>query len=363
MFKHNIQNIVDMYFSLIRKYIPAGPQETSIGLDIGSHQCKAVEIVRSKKSVKIMNWGVEPVCDRDVLSAAQNLLKKINSESKDVFTGLSGQGTLIRFIRMPRMPITQLKDSLLIESDKYFPFPINEIYIDCQIIDDSQVKDNKMSVLVAVAKKDIVKDRLQMISNLGLQANFIGLHAIAIANAVAENQKDMRPVSLPSDAKKEAFAFLDIGDAKSTIIIFRDHGPRFTREIAIGGKDFTQKIMNLFSLDFQSAEKMKCSPCDKQEDVLKACHPVLMNLMSEVRLSFDYFSSEDGAQVVKILLAGQGARLQGVQDFLSKELEIPVQAWSPSLDLEFSESVNGKDFLSQADQLCVALGLALTKND
>lgn len=363
MFKHKIQNIIDTYFSLIRKYIPVGPQETSIGLDIGNYQCKAVEVVRTSKNIKIMNWAVEPVHDRDVLSAARNLLKKIDSESKDVFTGLAGQGTLIRFIRMPRMPVTQLKDSLLIESDKYFPFPSNEIYIDCQIIDDGQIKDNKMSVLVAVAKKDIVKDRLQMISNLGLQANFIGLHAIAAANAVIEGQKETRSISLPASVKKEAFAFLDVGEAKSTIIIFRDHGPRFTREIAIGGKDFTQKIMSLLSLDFQGAEKIKCSSQDKQEDVLKACHPVLMNFVSEIRLSFDYFSSEDGARVIKILLAGQGARLQGFQDFLTKELEIPVQAWAPSPDLEFSGNVDKQDFLAQADQLCVALGLALTKND
>ncbi|HQL41279.1 MAG TPA: pilus assembly protein PilM, partial [Candidatus Omnitrophota bacterium] len=140
MFKHKIQNIIDTYFSLIRKYIPVGPQETSIGLDIGNYQCKAVEVVRTSKNVKIMNWAVEPVHDRDVLSAVRNLLKKIDSESKNVFTGLAGQGTLIRFIRMPRMPVTQLKDSLLIESDKYFPFPSNEIYIDCQIIDDGQIK-------------------------------------------------------------------------------------------------------------------------------------------------------------------------------------------------------------------------------
>jgi len=358
-----IQKLLDQYFSFIRKYTPSGPQESSIGLDIGTRYCKAVEIIRTKKGFRVVNWAVESVQEKDALGAARNLLKKLDSESKDVFTGLSGQGTLIRFIRMPRMPITQLKDSLLIESDKYFPFPSTEIYIDCQIIDDIKIKDNKMSVLVAVAKKDIVKERLQAVSNLGLQNNFIGINAIAIANAVSECQKDSKPAVPLSDDKNEAVAVLDLGDAKTTAVIFRDNNPRFTREIAIGGKDLTQKIMSMLGVDLPTAEKIKCSPGSQSDDMLKACQPVLMNLVSEIRLSFDYFSSEDGSRVAKILLTGQSSRLAEIKDFLSRELEIPTQTWAPLIDVEFAEKVNKEEFLAQADQLCVALGLALTKND
>lgn len=363
MLNPTLQKLLDRYFAVIRKYAPSGPQESFVGLDIGARYCKAVELMRSKKGFKIVNWAVEPIQEKDATLAVRNVLKKISSESKDVFTGLSGQGTLIRFIKMPRMPITQLKDSLLIEADKYFPFPSSEIYIDCQIMDDNKIKDNKMSVLVAVAKKDVVKERLQLISNLGLQSNFIGIHAIAIANAVTEYQKDLKTATLSSDDKKEAVAILDLGETKTTVVIFRDGNPRFTREIAIGGKDFTQKIMGLLGIDFHAAEKAKCSTEAQREDVFKAFQPVFMNLVSEIRLSFDYFSSEDGSRVVKILLTGQGSRLAGIKDFLAKELEVQVQAWAPSLDLEFSEQMNKQEFLQQVDQFCVALGLALTKND
>ena len=62
--------------------------------------------------------------------------------------------------------------------------------MDCQILDDDKVKDNKMAIMVAVAKKDIIKERLSFVSSLGLQNQFVGLNAVAISNAVIEFQGD-----------------------------------------------------------------------------------------------------------------------------------------------------------------------------
>jgi len=361
-FMQMIKKFTDQYFSVIRQHLPSPSAESCVGLDIGVRSCKAVELVRTKNGFKILNWVIEPIQNTDTLSCVKKVLEKIGNDPKEVYTAVSGQGTLIRFIKMPRMPITQLKESLHLEADKYFPFPVNDIYMDCQILDDDKVKDNKMAIMVAVAKKEIIKERLQLISTLGLQGNFVGLNAVALANAVTEFQKEAKQEAKLGE-QKQAFAFIDIGETKTTVIIFRDRDPRFTREIAIGGKDLTQKIMGLLGGNAQEAEGLKSDPRDRSEEIFLACQPVFSSLISEIRLSFDYFSSEDGAQVSKIFLAGNTVHFVKMKDFFAQELEMDAEIWKPSVELEFSEQASSEKFFAQINQFPIALGLSVMRHD
>lgn len=361
-FKHFIQKMIEQYFSLIKKYVPSCQAESSIGLDIGTRRCKAVEVLKTKKGFKVLNWVIEPIQSGDTASCIKKVFEKIGKESKEVYTAVSGQGTLIRFIKMPQMPINQLKESLRLEADKYFPFPINDIYMDCQIIDDEKVKENKMAIMVAVAKKEIVKERLSLLSSLDIQGSFVGLNAIAVSNAVMEFGENVSgdPALV---GKPEAFAVIDIGEVKTTVVIFRDHFPRFTREIAIGGKDLTQKVIGVLGCSIQEAEALRSNPGGQIEDLLSACHPILLSLISEIRLSFDYFSSEDGSQVSKLFLTGNTAGFARIRDLFAKELEIDVKAWKPSDNLEFAEHLSSEAFFENINQLSVALGLSVIRHD
>jgi type IV pilus assembly protein PilM len=323
-----------------------------------------------------LNWAVEPIKGTDTISAIKNLLQKIGSQSKDICTAVAGQGTLIRFIKMPRMSLEQLKESLTLEADKYFPFPINEIYMDCQIIEDKRIKDNKMSVLVAVAKKNIIDERLALITELSLQTDVVGLDAVAVSNAAMEFQA--KNGYQPDGKESGVFAVLDMGELKTTVVIFRDGAPRFTREISVGGKDCTQKIMEVLGCSSQEADDMRCQPGSRQEESFSACQSILQNLVSEIRLSFDYFSSEDSLQakssadeissedsfqVSKIFLTGDNANCSKTKEFFTKELGISVESWVPSAELEFESDASKEEFLRNINQLSVALGLAVTKND
>ncbi len=360
--KQTIQKMITQYFSVIKKYAPSHSLESSIGLDIGASRCKAVEVVRTQKGFKILHWVIEPIEKGDIASCVKRVLEKSGKECKEVYTAVSGQGTLIRFIKMPRMPVAQLKESLRLEADKYFPFPSSDIYMDCQILDDDKVKENKMAVMVAVAKKEIIKERLALVASLGLPGSCVGLNAIALANAVIELKQEGSKDPFLSD-KKEAFAVIDIGEVKTTVVIFREYVARFTREISIGGKDLTQKMMGILGSHFEEAERVKCNPGNRGDEVFAACQPVLSSLASEIRLSFDYFSSEDGAKVSKVFLTGQSASLIHIKDFFAKELEIDTEEWKPSRELEFGEHVSAEAFFANINQLSVALGLAVSHDD
>jgi len=92
------------------------------------------------------------VSQTDVKGAVTNCLAKANITTKLVNTSVSGQGIIIRYVLMPKMPLPEIKSSISLEADKYFPFPIDDVVMDCFILEE-RPQENKVFVLVAARKK------------------------------------------------------------------------------------------------------------------------------------------------------------------------------------------------------------------
>ena len=221
-----MKRLLNNYLSLVKNFIPEKKRTTkpTIGLDIGAYSCKAIELIPTEDSFEILNWAIEPIGPSDATEAIKRVFNKFNIESKNVSTAISGQGTLIRHIDMPKMSLADAKKSFYIEADKYFPFAKDQIYTDCFVV-DSIDQDNKMSLLVAAAKKEIVEQRIQLLSNMSQPVDFIGINSIAIANVfnvLGENAKKTEN-TIEGDRGSSAIAILDIGDAVTSLIILKEN--------------------------------------------------------------------------------------------------------------------------------------------
>lgn len=340
--------------------IPERAGAVTVGLDIGTFACKGVKMKKTGSGYTLLNWSVVPVEGGDQKKALKQTLRNLSAEAMDPLTAVSGKGTLIRYIELPRMPLGDLKKCFAIEADKYFPFPLDQIYTDCHIL-DTTLKDNKMLVLVAAAKKEIIDDRVALLTGLGYHPDFISLNAVAISNIMnVLNPKMLENPEKASDASKHAaVAILDIGEVVSNLTIMAQGMPLFTRDVFIGGRDFTKALTNSMSLRYEEAENLKKNPEDQLVKVLDACESVVINLVSELRLSFDYFMTEKNVGITYLLLTGGTSKLEGMDDIISKNLDIKVSRWNPFPWLTPGETVKGEDLESNAAFLAVALGLSL----
>lgn len=352
----NIQRFTEKYFAAIKGLIPSKVVIPAVGLDIGEGSCKMVELEKSGDTFEILNWAVEPIENNDVAGAIRKIFTEKNIQSRSPYTAVLGKGTLIRYIDMPRMPLEDLRKSFELEADKYFPFPADQIYTDCYIL-DPKGKEKKMSVLVAAAKKEIVNERIELFSKLDLQTGFIGINPIAIAN-VFHILGTTQGTSVPGVS-----AVLDMGATVSNLIIMSDSLPRFTRDIYIGGEEFNKRISNVMGVGTSEAEKIKRNPGKKLEEILSACDSVLTHLISEIRLSFDYFITERNVSVSKLYLTGGASSLQGLPEFFTKNLDIPVEQWNPLEAFRLAEGISPEAIQKDVCRLGVALGLALYQYD
>lgn len=347
-------SFLDKYFSLIKRRISSPGEGSSVGLDIGGGDCKFVQIQKDGESFTLLNWGVEPLAPDDPEAALKKVLDRLNPPYMSVCTAVAGKGTLIRYIEMPRMSLEDLKKSFTIEADKYFPFPRDQIYTDCFIL-DPQGKDRQMSVMAAAAKKEMIDGRLRLLNRLGIQTDFIGINAVALANGwhVLGVREEPCPV----------VAVFDMGDSVSNLTILVDHLPRFTRDIFIGGRDLTKRIGNALGLGFQEAENLKKQPAQRSEEVLSACESAIISLVQELRLSFDYFMTEKNREINMLLLTGGASMLEGVSEIFKRTLDVQMGLWDPLASLKIAPGLSVEAIGRESLRLGVAVGLALYSYD
>ena len=351
-----MHTFIQNYLNFIKNFLPGESQTSTIGLDIGVEDCKLVELSKSADGYELVSWAIEPIKNGDIASSIRAIAGRLKSPVKSFTTAVTGKGTLIRYLDMPRMSVDDLRKSFSIEIDKYFPFAQDQIYSDCYIL-DSQSKANKMSVIAAAAKKEFIDARVKLLTDAGFQPNLISLNAVALINAV-NTFKDKNAAG-----KNTVEGILDMGHSVSSLLILIDGMPRFIRDIFIGGRDFTKKISSSLSISMEEAVRLKTQPGEQLDQIMSACDQITLNLIQELKLSIDYFMTEHNRELNKLVLTGGASNFVGLSNLLQSNLEIAVETWDPLAHIKKDSISNLKELNANANRLTVALGLAVSTYD
>ena len=91
----------------------------------------------------------------------------------------------------------------------------------------------------------------------------------------------------------------------------------------------TRKIANALGVDEAQAEALKRQPGEKSAQIIEACDMPINNLITEIRMSMDYYMTEKNTQVDELFLSGGGSLLKGIEGVFEKNLGLPVKIWNP----------------------------------
>jgi len=323
-----------------------------VGLDIGTQTVKIVKLKFVKDEVILCGFDIEPA----KLDLGE-VLKKIKEphQADIVNISVSGPQTVIRYANFPKMNPNELRQALKFEAQKHIPFSISEVNLDGYILRDD-LADGKMLVLIAAAKKELVANRLKLIESVNFSTNLVDMDSIALINAFIFNNPP------EGEFEHKAVALLNIGATVSSLNILEGAIPRLSRDMHIASGTFTQKIMDIFGLDFAVADNLKIDSereADKTNKISAAVESVLSNIATEIRTSFDYYESQSASSVIKIYLSGGGSKFKGLKDMLSRLLGIEVEYWDPLKRLKIDEALEADKVKEASGQLAVAVGLAL----
>ncbi len=358
--------LLDYYFKLIKRMFPVTAQASTVGLDIGSFSCKAVEVSCKNGILELVRWAVEPVAEPDERSIHVSLSKVcsafgLQEKPRPVIAALGGKGTLVRYVDMPKMSAVDLRRAFVIEADKYFPFPKDSIYTDCHVLDTFDA-NRRMTVLVAAIKKDMVDGRIKLLKDSGFDPFAISLNSVAIANVFAI----LPPAGfLKGTGAKEfkACAVVDIGESGTNLMIIFAGSPKFNRDIFIGTQEIYKRAANILGVSPAEARVLLSPGVDLQETAQRAIDAVIAGLITEIKLSFDYFITEKNLAIVNIFLAGEGALITGVERSFKENMDMPVAVWDPFEKMPQASTVVQNGLKLNSSRLITALGLALNEYD
>ena len=343
-----------------------GRKEETVGLDIGASSVKAVQLKPIRGGHQLMCLGIAPLHPETivdgvimdsgtVISAIQQIFTENQIKCKDVVVAVSGHSVIVKKIKVGRMKPEELEEQIPFEAEQYVPYAIEDVNLDFQILESTAPEGNEMDVLLVAVKKDIINDYLSIISTAGLQAVVVDVDAFALQNAF----------EIASEVEKsQVVGLVNLGAAVMNINILQNGLSEFTRDSALGGNRYTESIQKMLGLSYEQAESLKLGgEVDGRtyEDARPAIEMVNTELAGEIRRSFDFFRSSSHSDTIhRVVLSGGSARLRGLVEYLSENLEIPCGLANPLRNIKADPKVFDPEYLEViAPQLAVSVGLAL----
>ncbi len=346
-------------FGLVRK------RET-VGLDIGGSSVKAVQLKVERGGYELVRLGIAPLHPETivdgvimdsgtVISAIQQIFTENQIKTKDVVVAVSGHSVIVKKITVARMKPDELEEAITFEAEQYVPYAIEDVSLDFQVLESPNAEASDMEVLLVAVKKDIINDYLSIISTAGLHAVVVDVDAFALQNAFE--------IAYEVD-RDQVVGLVNLGAAVMNINILRGGMSEFTRDSALGGNRYTESIQKILGLSYEQAESLKLGgQVDGRsfEDARPAIEMVNTELAGEIRRSFDFFrSSSPTGTIHRVVLSGGCARLHGLVEYLSENLEIPCEVANPLRNIKADAKKFDPAYLEViAPQLAVSVGLAL----
>jgi len=337
-----------------------------VGVDIGSSSVKAVELQGKTGSLQLVSLGYEnlqadSIVDgqimelNDVSNVITNIFREHQIKTDRIAAGVSGHSVIVKNIVVPQMSADELEESIEWHAEEHIPFDISDVSLDYQVTGASP---DALHVLMAACKRDKVANLKQAIQLAGKQPAVIDVDAFALQNCYEVNYQPM---------PGQIVALLNVGASTMNINVLDGNKSVFTRDVSVGGNQYTSLLQKELDLTLDEAEAVKRgmpAPEGKEvQDLQQILETVSDILALEISKTMDFYraTAEDGdGTIQKILISGGGSKLTGLPEYLANRFEIPVEVLDPFRQIKVDARRFDPDYMREVvPEMAIAVGLAL----
>jgi len=289
-----------------------------LGLDLGSHTLKAVELEQGLRALRVVRSYAEPREPEVPLAAQLARLLRVHSFSRShVVTALRGDRISVRRLVFPFTEKRRLTQAVPFELEDQVPFDIDEMVLDWEL---AHRESGRAEVISALAPRSAVSALIETLRDADCDARTIESEGLVLANLA------------PAFELPGSRLLLDVGHEKSTLCAMRDGKVVSARSVGIAGRAFTEAVAAERALSLEDAEREKHargvsepgvgSPFPRAEAVLAR----LANEIVRFASSLEPLVPEGFAELT---LLGGGAQLDHLDAWLAERTGLPTERLGP----------------------------------
>jgi type IV pilus assembly protein PilM len=338
----------------------------AVGLDIGSSTLKAAELRPVRKGgFELVSLGMEelsPDCVVDgviiskipVSDAINRIYAQQSIKNARIISSIAGHSVIVKKIALPVQSDEDLAESIRWEAEQYIPFDITDVNLDYQVLGEN-VGTGNLDILLVAVKKDKITDYASVIKMAGKTPVMMDVDAFALQNAYEVNYE---PTS------KNTVALLDIGASTMTINIVSGTDFLFTRDVGVGGHQYTEFIQKEFNLNHSQAQALKHGEAAEginPADANRVMESVTEIICLEIQKTYDFFKSTTTVDHIdRMIVSGGAAHTPGLIETLAQKFEIPTEKFDAFRRIAFDPKKFSSSMIAdRAPDFAIAIGLAL----
>lgn len=317
----------------------AGAESQRVGLDIGSHSVKGVEVAEVDMGTVIRSTGLSVIprssrCSKPegrsaVIRSIKNMWSAARFSTRKVALALPASAVYTSWTDIYASDDDELDKLARTKAADETPFPAEETIIDYRVMRNKPAdSEDKHFVMLVAAHSPAVNSALDLATDAGLDPIAVDIDFMASQRGLGS------PVSDDSQLwGNQPNAHCIIGATSTVVTIARGEYIEFARSIPIGGDDFTECVAARASVDWPTAEWIKADPSTHITDngnistyvsdtvIYIPCSDVLSRLSEEILRSIRCFSGgfPEGSYlgtINSVTVSGGGSMMSGLCEAL-----------------------------------------------
>lgn len=338
-----------------------------VGLDISSTAVKLLELSHSGDRYRVESYAVEPlpenaVSERNISdiqavgAAVQKAVKRSGTRAKNAAVAVAGSAVITKVITMPAsLSEDDMEVQIQLEADQYIPFPLQEVYLDFQILGSSEKNPDSVDVLLAASRSENVDGRVAALEVAGLTPKVVDIEAYCMETAFS-----LVDDQISGGAEGKTIAVVDVGATMTTLNVLHDQRIIYTREQVFGGRQLTEEIQRRYGLSFQEAGRAKREGGLPDNFIPEVLVPFKEAMAQQVSRSLQFFfSSSQYDRVDQIVLSGGSSSIAEVNELIQSKIGTPTIVANPFTRMALASRVSPQALSNDAPSMMIACGLAM----
>lgn len=335
-------------------------QRSILGLDITSTDVKMLELSEANGILRIENYGYEilppNVMDGTLIknmdgvaSSIKKLINQSQTRCRQVALAVPDTAIISKIVQLANgLSDEELEERVVIEADKYIPYPIEEINLDFEILRHSAQTPDLLDVLIVASRAENVSNRIETVTLAGLDPVIVDVASYAMERAAQPLVSNLSGVG-----GNKLIAILDMSMSSIHLFVLDEMRLIYSREEPLANMQMREHAAISHNKENSSANyKLKVLERFKEHGLW------------QIKRMLHFFCSTNSSQGPEyILLAGDLARVNGLDDLIQQHLGIMTSIANPFTNLLPGKRVDWDTITKDAPTLMVAFGLALRNTE